>query len=109
METVAPSADQTADLLQKLSLDSQKKLEITEPKKKPSVDSKDVGNGQTQSMDRFVTPLLPDFTDPTVCYVPNGYTSTTYYYGYDGSCNEWEDYPRYVNSDGVEMPGSYSV
>ncbi|KAH0725201.1 hypothetical protein KY284_001066 [Solanum tuberosum] len=35
---------ETANLLQKLSLDSQKKLEITEPKKKPSVDSKDVGN-----------------------------------------------------------------
>ncbi|KAH0784850.1 hypothetical protein KY290_004448 [Solanum tuberosum] len=98
---------ETANLLQKLSLDSQKKLEITEPKKKPSMDSKDVGNSQTQSMDRSVTPLLPYFMDPTVCYVPNGYTSTTYYYGYDGSGSEWEDYLRYVNPDGVEMPGAY--
>ncbi|RWW34985.1 hypothetical protein GW17_00000204, partial [Ensete ventricosum] len=24
--------------------------------------------------------------------------------GYDGSMAEWEDYPRYVNSDGVEVP-----
>ncbi|KAK6803172.1 hypothetical protein RDI58_000956 [Solanum bulbocastanum] len=103
MATTTPSVDQTADLLHKLTLDSQKKLKIIEPKRKPFVDSKDVGNGQTQSMDRSVTPLLPDFRDPTVCYVPNGYTSTTYYYahhlvnidvlrystiGYGGSGNE---------------------
>ncbi|KAH0729931.1 hypothetical protein KY289_001119 [Solanum tuberosum] len=79
----------------KLSLDSQKKLEIIEPKKKPYVDSKDVGNSQTQSMDRSVTPLLPYFMDPTVCYVSNGY---------DGSGSEREDYLRYVNPNGVEMP-----
>lgn len=24
--------------------------------------------------------------------------------GYDGAGNEWDDYSRYVNSDGVEMP-----
>ncbi|XP_070047991.1 YTH domain-containing protein ECT2-like [Nicotiana tomentosiformis] len=105
MAAVAPSADQAADLLQKLSLDSQNKsLEIAEPKKKP-VDSKDVGNGQIQPVDRSVTPLLPDFMDPTLCYVPNGYPS--YYYGYDGSGNEWEDYTRYVNPEGVEMTGAY--
>ncbi|KAK4706656.1 hypothetical protein R3W88_033788 [Solanum pinnatisectum] len=111
METTAPSVDhiliisscsftgiETADLLQKLSLDSQKKLEITEPKRKPFVDSKDVGNGQTQTMDRSVTPLFPYFMDLTVCYVPNGYTSISYYY---------EDYSRYVNLDGVEMFGAY--
>ncbi|KAK4706704.1 hypothetical protein R3W88_033743 [Solanum pinnatisectum] len=85
METTAPSIDQTEDLLQKLSLDSQKKLEITEPKRKPSVDSKDVGNGQTQLMDRSVTPLFLDFMDLTVCY----------------------DYLRYVNPNGVEMLGAY--
>ncbi|XP_060197383.1 YTH domain-containing protein ECT2-like [Lycium barbarum] len=106
MATVAPQADQAADLLQKLSLDSQNKaLEITEPKKKPSVDTKDIGNGQIQ--DRSLIPLLPDFVDPNLCYVPNGYPSTAYYYGYDGSGNEWEDYSRYVNPDGVEMPGAY--
>ncbi|CAN4123256.1 unnamed protein product [Withania somnifera] len=108
MAAVSPPADQAADLLQKLSLDSQNKThEITEPKKKPPVDSKDVGNGQIQSMDRSMTPLLPDLVDPTLCYVPNGYPSAAYYYGYDGSGNEWEDYSRYVNPDGVEMPGAY--
>ncbi|GFQ07265.1 2-oxoisovalerate dehydrogenase subunit beta 1 mitochondrial [Phtheirospermum japonicum] len=57
--------------------------------------------------DRSVTPLLPDLMDPSVCYVPNGYPSTAYYYGgLDG--NEWEDYARYMNPDGVEMtPGTY--
>ncbi|KAJ8529040.1 hypothetical protein K7X08_035875 [Anisodus acutangulus] len=109
MATVAPTSVQAADLLQKLSLDSQNKaLEITEPKKKPSVDSKDVGNGQIHSTDRSVTPLLTDFMDPSLCYVPNGYPSTAYYYGYDGSGNEWEDYSRYVNPDGSEMPGAYA-
>ncbi|GFP95647.1 yth domain-containing family protein 2 [Phtheirospermum japonicum] len=45
--------------------------------------------------------------DPTVCYVPNGYPSY-YFGGYDGSANDWEDYTRYVNSEGVEMtPGVY--
>ncbi|KAI7990763.1 YTH domain-containing protein ECT2 [Camellia lanceoleosa] len=40
-----------------------------------------------------------------MCYVPNSYPSTAYYYGsYDGTGNEWDDYPRYVNPEGVEMP-----
>ncbi|XP_011089706.1 YTH domain-containing family protein 1-like [Sesamum indicum] len=108
MAAVAPPADQAADLLQKLSLDSQAKtIEIPDATKKPSIDSSNVANG-IQS-DRSVTPLLPDFMDPTMCYLPNGYPSTAYYYGgYDGSANEWEDYTRYVNQDGVEMtPGVY--
>ncbi|XP_011089707.1 uncharacterized protein LOC105170581 [Sesamum indicum] len=108
MAAVAPPSDQAADLLQKLSLDSQAKtIEIPDATKKPSIDSSNVPNG-IQS-DRSVTPLLPDFMDPTMCYLPNGYPSTAYYYsGYDGSANEWEDYTRYVNQDGVEMtPGVY--
>nr|GMD23152.1 putative high-glucose-regulated protein [Ipomoea batatas] len=43
--------------------------------------------------------------DPTLCYLPNGYPY--YYGGYDGTGNEWEGYPRYVNAEGVEMPGVY--
>lgn len=27
--------------------------------------------------------------------------------GYDGTGNEWEGYPRYVNAEGVEMPVSF--
>lgn len=44
----------------------------------PSVDSANIANGV--QLDRSVTPLIPDFMDPTVCYLPNGYPSA-YYYG----------------------------
>ncbi|XP_024200185.1 YTH domain-containing protein ECT2 isoform X3 [Rosa chinensis] len=108
MATVAPPAD-PADLLQKLSLDSQTKtLEIPEPTKKPSVnqygsiDSGNAANGQIQS-DRSVTPLSTDFMDQSFSYLPNGYPSTAYYYGgYDGT-GDWDDYSRYVNPEGVDM------
>ncbi|KAI4344851.1 hypothetical protein L6164_012038 [Bauhinia variegata] len=111
MATVAPPADQAADLLQKLSLDTQPKaLEIPEPTKKAtsnqygSVDSGNAANGQIPSYERSVTPLIQDYIDPTMCYLPNGYPSTAYYYGgYDGTGNDWEDYSRFVNPDGVEM------
>ncbi|KAK4492226.1 hypothetical protein RD792_003026 [Penstemon davidsonii] len=108
MASVASPADQAADLLQKISLDSQtKNIEIPEATKKPSVDSDNMANG-IQS-DRSVTPILLDFIDPTTFYFQNGYPSTAYYYGgYDASGNEWEDYSRYVNHDGAETtPGAY--
>ncbi|KAL6511538.1 hypothetical protein OROMI_034701 [Orobanche minor] len=121
MAAVAPSADlagknlysltfsstEASELLQKLSLESQTKtIEIPDATKKASVDSSNVNGIQS---DRSITPILPDFMDPTICYVPNGYPSAYYYSGsYDGSANDWDDYTRYVNSDGVEMtPGVY--
>lgn len=105
MATVAPPAEQAAELLQKLSLDSQaKSIEIPDATKKPSIDNGNVSS--TIQSDRSVTPVLPDFGDPPVCYVPGAYP--LYYGSYDGSANEWEDYARYVNQDGVEMnPGVY--
>ncbi|KAL3616383.1 hypothetical protein CASFOL_039773 [Castilleja foliolosa] len=118
MAAVAPSVDrgrnlysftlcaiEAADILQKLSLESQTKtVEVTDATKKPSIDSSNVNGIQS---DRSATPVLPDITDPTVCYFPNGYNSY-YYGGYDGSANDWEDYTRYVNQEGVEMtPGVY--
>ncbi|XP_071698051.1 YTH domain-containing protein ECT4-like [Rutidosis leptorrhynchoides] len=104
MATVAPPADQAADLLKNLSLESQSKtLEINEPNKKPSADSVNAGNGQNQSLDRSGTPLIPDYMDPTVAYYPN-YASPAYYYpGFDGTTNDWDDYSRFVNSDGVDL------
>ncbi|XP_077247947.1 YTH domain-containing protein ECT4-like [Tasmannia lanceolata] len=112
MAAVAPSADQATDLLQKLSLDSQTKtLEVPEAVKKSSanqygsVNAGEVTSVPIQSYERSTTPLIQDFMDPSMCYVPNGYASPTYFYGgYDGTGNEWEDYPRYVNTDGMEMP-----
>ncbi|KAJ0555384.1 hypothetical protein HanIR_Chr07g0301451 [Helianthus annuus] len=80
------SATETVDLLKNLSLDTQPKaLEIPEPTKKPSVDTTGAVNGVNQPLDRSVTPLIPDFMDPTVAYFPNGY----YYGGYDGTANDW--------------------
>jgi hypothetical protein len=46
-----------------------------------SVDSGNATNGQIPSFERSVTPLLPEFIDPSMCYVPNGYPTTAYYYG----------------------------
>lgn len=114
MATVAASADQAAGLLQNFSLDSQPKsksnLDLPDQAKKapPSqngaVDSKDATNGHMPSNDRCITPVLPDIMDPSICYLPNAYQHTAYYYGgYDGTCNEWDDYSRYMNQEGVEM------
>jgi hypothetical protein len=47
-----------------------------------SVDSGNALNGQIPSFERSVTPIIPDFMDPSMCYVPNAYhPSTAYYYG----------------------------
>lgn len=46
-----------------------------------SVDATNAANGQIPSSERSVTPLLQDFMDPSMCFVPNGYPSTAYYYG----------------------------
>ncbi|XP_011025120.1 PREDICTED: uncharacterized protein LOC105126076 [Populus euphratica] len=90
MATLSSSADQTSDLLQKLSLDSQTKtLEMPEPTSK------------IQPSDRSVTPVLSSFMDPTVCYLPNGYQS--YYYGGYNGAGEWDDYSKYLNAEGVDM------
>ncbi|WJX47373.1 hypothetical protein P8452_34070 [Trifolium repens] len=112
MATVANPADQTAELLQlqKLSLDSKPKaLEIPEPNKKAtgnqygSVDSGNAQNGQIPSYERSITPVLQDFMDPTMCYLPNGYPSY-YYGGYDGTTGDWgDDYSRYMSADGVDL------
>ncbi|CAH8349039.1 unnamed protein product [Eruca vesicaria subsp. sativa] len=105
MATVASSpADQSADMLQKLSLDSQAKAsEITEPNKKTAVyqyGGVDL-HGQVPTYDRSLTPLLPsDAVDPSVCYVPNAYPH--YYYGGYGS-GDWSEYTGYQNPEGVDM------
>ncbi|GJT07309.1 YTH domain-containing protein [Tanacetum coccineum] len=87
---MATVTDQASDLLKNLSLDSQSKtLEPT---------NKTTANGQNQPLDRSITPQIPDYMDPTVAYYPNGYT---YYGGYDGTTTDWDEYSRYVNTDGV--------
>ncbi|GAB4856144.1 hypothetical protein Ancab_024785 [Ancistrocladus abbreviatus] len=108
-----------AGLLQNLSFNPQTKtktkngLEPPEPTKKlPSsqiatADKKDASNGHIPLSERSSSPLLPDAMDPSLCYTPNSYPHTTYYYGgYNGTGSDWDPYSRYP--DGVEMtPGVY--
>ncbi|KAL0717132.1 hypothetical protein Bca4012_066454 [Brassica carinata] len=104
----SPPADQSADLLQNLSLDSQPKpSEIPEPNKKTAVyqyGGVDI-NGQVPSFDRSLTPLLPsDAVDPSVCYVPNAYQQH-YYYGYGNG--DWSEYTGYQTPEGVDLSSGY--
>lgn len=95
MAAVAPAADQATDLLQKLSLEPKTKTHDA-----PEVTKK---NTVLPAHERSMTPVLQNI-DSNMCYFPpNGYTSPYYFGGYD-TLNDWEDYPRYINADGVEMP-----
>ncbi|XP_020595990.1 uncharacterized protein LOC110035991 isoform X2 [Phalaenopsis equestris] len=104
MAAVASAADQATELLQKLSMESKNKTheghEVS--KKYGSSNGVEAPKAQMPLSERSVTPVLPEYVDPNICYLPNGYPSTAYYYGaYDGSVNEW-DYSRYA--EGVEVP-----
>lgn len=110
MATVAPApaaADQATNLLQKLSLESNK--EGADAAKKPSgmpYGSANAGDAHSAAsqVDRSITPLLQEAMDPNFFYQPNGYASPAYYYpsGYDGSSNEWDS--RYAGHEGMDMP-----
>lgn len=93
MTTVSAAAsDQTTELLQKLSLDSQ-----TKPQDAKEVTKKILPN------ERSVTPLLREIVDQSGGYVPNGY-QPLYYGVYNGSINEWDEYTKFSNHNGVDMP-----
>ncbi|CAH8370071.1 unnamed protein product [Eruca vesicaria subsp. sativa] len=104
MATVASSpADQSADMLQNLSLDSQAKAasEIPEPKKS---DVYQYGGVDLNS--QVPSPLLPsDAVDPSVCYVPNAYQQHYYYGGYGSG--DWSEYTGYQTPEGVDMNSGY--
>ncbi|CAL9088463.1 unnamed protein product [Musa textilis] len=107
----APPADQATDLMQKLSLDPKNKSDdSSDVSKKPSGVQYGSANGgelpiaPIPTSKRPLTPLLQEHMDASMCYFPNGYTSPFYYGGYDASITEWEDYPRYVSPDGMEVP-----
>jgi hypothetical protein len=87
--------------MQKMTLDSQqpKAAGATEPAAaatKGPVASQPLSVSIPQ--DRSITPAVQDFTDPNMFYLP-----AYYYGGYDGTMSEWDEYPRYVNQDGVEV------
>ncbi|KAJ8513049.1 hypothetical protein OPV22_003483 [Ensete ventricosum] len=107
----APPADQATDLMQKLSLNpTNKSDDSSDVSKKPSGVQYGSANGgelpiaPIPTCKRSLTPLLQEHVDASMCYFPNGYTSPFYYGGYDASITEWEDYPRYVSPDGMEVP-----
>ncbi|CAL9077682.1 unnamed protein product [Musa acuminata var. zebrina] len=107
----APLADQTTDLMRKLSLDSKNmSSDASEVTKKPSGVQYGSVNGREAPMvsiptsERSLTPLLQEHLDTSMFYYPNGHASSFYYGGYDGSATEWEAYPRYVSPDGSEVP-----
>ncbi|CAA6658572.1 unnamed protein product [Spirodela intermedia] len=106
MATFTPAADQAADLVQKLSLDTQTKThnvqEVTK-KSNGSVERSNLANGNAPSSERSTTPILQDFVDPSMYYLSSGYASQPYYFGTYN--NKWDDYSRYVNPD--EVPGVY--
>uniref|UniRef100_A0ACD5WQU7 Uncharacterized protein n=1 Tax=Avena sativa TaxID=4498 RepID=A0ACD5WQU7_AVESA len=98
----APAADQATDLLQKMSLESQPKTAAAGATTEPAGATKGPVASQPLSVsipqERSLTPVVQDFTDPNMFYLP-----AYYYGGYDGTVSEWDEYPRYVNQDGVEV------
>ncbi|PKA50920.1 Cleavage and polyadenylation specificity factor CPSF30 [Apostasia shenzhenica] len=114
MAPVPAPAEKATDLLQKLSLESKNKtFDSPEVVKKPSGIQYGPANGveapkfQISSSERSITPVHLDYN---MSSLPNAYPSTAYYYGgYDGSLGEWDEYYRYTNPEGVEVPhGVYS-
>ncbi|KAI4385335.1 hypothetical protein MLD38_003375 [Melastoma candidum] len=111
MAAVPPSADQASELLQNLSLDANPKpVVIPDHSKKStgnqigSVNAGNGPNGQMQPYERSLTPVLPDFRDPAF-YVPNGFSSAPFYYG--GVGQDWDEYSRYSNPEGVDMNSGF--
>ncbi|KAK4764418.1 hypothetical protein SAY87_013856 [Trapa incisa] len=117
MAAVAPPADDATELLEKLSLDVQPK-----PREMPEKTKKNIGkqyvpmdtgkfpNSHTPPYERPLTPSLHDFSDPTICYLPNAYPSTAYYIGgYDGTGNGWDDFSIYGNAEGVDIASGFHL
>eukprot|EP01018_Ginkgo_biloba_P003228 Gb_06865 [translate_table: standard] len=115
MAAVVPPGEETAELLKKLSIDPQQKpAEASEGTHQPQAIQDGVGDGSEgtdttspgPSTDEISTPGAQDYVvDPSLLYAPNGYAQQAYYYGcYDGAIGEWEEYPGYVNVDGMEIP-----
>ncbi|KAL1193005.1 YTH domain-containing protein ECT4 [Cardamine amara subsp. amara] len=105
--TVAPPpADQAADVLQKMSLDSKSSaLEIPEPTNKAAVYKYEAldSNAQVPSFTRPLSPLIPsDAIDPSVCYVPSRYQP--YFYGGYGNT-----YTSYINSESPHLTSDASL
>lgn len=114
------SVEQTTESLKKLTVDPQAKLaEASDTKNQPlSTQSVDVeisdrtpgAVGLVSSAEGSSGPGAQDTAVETnMFYGQNSYPPPTYYYeGYDSPAPEWEEYPRYVNIDGMEIPSPVS-
>uniref|UniRef100_A0A7N0UNH8 YTH domain-containing family protein n=1 Tax=Kalanchoe fedtschenkoi TaxID=63787 RepID=A0A7N0UNH8_KALFE len=104
-----PSADQTVELLGKMALETQNKASDGSEAVKKQSDQNcgslykgNVANGQVPSYERSTTPMPQDYIDPSLCYSVNGYP---FFYGaYDGISPDGQDYLRYLNAEGVDVP-----
>ncbi|CAO2831905.1 unnamed protein product [Amaranthus hypochondriacus] len=93
-------SSEAADLLEKLSLDSQtKSLEVPQ-KKFGSLDSRTGISSMAKPYERSTMPVQ-DLTNLNMYYSTNGYTS---YYpgGFEDPFNLWNEY-RYLNYDGADL------
>lgn len=118
----AQSVEQSTESLKKLTLNPQSKpAEAPDKKNEPLStqcgdveisDQTPIAVGPTSSADGSSGPGVQDTAmEANMFYDQNSYLPPTYYYGgYDGPAPEWEEYPRYVNIDGIEIPspGVYS-
>ncbi|CAM8969590.1 unnamed protein product [Rhodiola kirilowii] len=99
------SADQTAELLEKMTLETQTKASngsdaVKKESDKPYGYKANVVNGQVPPYERSTTPMQSEYMDPSMCYSVNSYP---YYYGaYDGTQQGWSEYMQYLNAEGVE-------
>ncbi|KAL9232991.1 hypothetical protein vseg_008038 [Gypsophila vaccaria] len=100
MASINTPSNDTADLLQKLSLDSQAKtIEVHEaPKKYGSYASRTPINSLAKPYERSTTPIQ-DYNGLNMYYPPGAYS---YYFGGYDDLNLWNDY-RYLSHDGVDM------
>ncbi|KAL3534047.1 hypothetical protein ACH5RR_007568 [Cinchona calisaya] len=98
MATISPPSHEAAELLQKLSLNSNDSpLQHHPPHQTSATYAFD------QPFERSANSPRPDFMHPSMFYTPAGYPPSTYYYrGFNGSSvNDWD---WYGTSNGVEMP-----
>ncbi|KAK3145830.1 hypothetical protein QOZ80_3BG0258110 [Eleusine coracana subsp. coracana] len=99
MAAVAPAADQAADLLQKLSLDTKGGGDKT-------VEAKEKVSGGLNGV--AASPKPPVISEPWATTVPQEYNDAVYYGAYPGAYygGGWGDYSVYLSQDGADTLSS---
>uniref|UniRef100_A0A0C9RI09 TSA: Wollemia nobilis Ref_Wollemi_Transcript_19055_2823 transcribed RNA sequence n=1 Tax=Wollemia nobilis TaxID=56998 RepID=A0A0C9RI09_9CONI len=115
MAAATQSTEQATASLQNLTIESPTpSAEAPETKKETSLSTEVVDTessdqtvdapGPVRSSDESSTPGPQDMTQANMFPTQNNYPPQTYYYGgYESPVAEWEEYPRYINMDGVEI------